>query len=112
MERITEHQIALLVNFVKARISDADSLQDESGRRAASALRLVVHKQVAVIRYYRAAPPKATPTSELHATASWNLLVDVAQIWRDHPDFPNDAAIETFDFEAEHPLMPTGTNIE
>jgi hypothetical protein len=112
MERITELQIARLVNFVEARISDADSLKNEIGRRAASALRLVVHKQVGAIRYYRAAPPKATSTSELHATASWNLLVDIAHIWRDHPDFPKDAAIETFEFEAEHPLLPAGANAE
>ncbi|WP_157411045.1 hypothetical protein [Actinoplanes rectilineatus] len=110
MERITERQIARLVDFVEARISDTDSRESEAERRAASALRLVVHKQVAAIRYYRSAPPKAVSTAELHATASWNLLVGVAQIWRDHLGFPEDAAIETFEFEDDHPLLPTGVN--
>jgi hypothetical protein len=112
MERITEDQIGRLVRFVEARVSAVGSLQEEDAHRAANALRLIVHKQVGAIRYYRAIPPSAAAAAELHATAAWNLLVQIAQVWRDHPDFPTDAATETFDFSAEHPLMPTNVNLE
>ncbi|MER6749620.1 hypothetical protein ACFW6C_04670 [Streptomyces fungicidicus] len=105
MERITEDQIARLVSFVYARILDADSLQEEA-RRTVTALRLVADKQVAAVRYFRASPSGSAAVAE-HANASWNLLVSIARIWRDHSEFPTDAAMETFDFDAESPLMPT-----
>jgi hypothetical protein len=105
MERITEDQVNRLVEFVYARIPGADSLGEEEARRMATALRLVVDKQVAAIRYYRASSPEIAAVSEVHATASWNLLVSVAQIWRDHLEFPVNAAVETFEFDAENPLM-------
>ncbi|MEV0537158.1 hypothetical protein [Kitasatospora sp. NPDC050463] len=106
MDRITEEQIGRLVKFVYARISGADSLREEEARRTTTALRLTVDKQVAAVRYYRASPPESAAVSEVHATASWNLLVAIAQIWRDHSEFPIDSAIETFEFDAENPLMP------
>jgi hypothetical protein len=112
VERITEDQIGRLVQFVEARISDAGSLQEEDARRAAAALRLIVHKQVGAIRYYQAIPPEAAAVSELHATSGWNLLVYVAQVWQDHSDFPNAAAIETYEFDDEHPLKPANVNLE
>ncbi|MFD0043042.1 hypothetical protein ACFVIZ_35970 [Streptomyces anulatus] len=105
MERITEGQISRLVSFVYARISDADALQEEA-RRTVTALRLVADKQVAAVRYFRASPSSGAAVAE-HANASWNLLVSIARIWRDHSEFPIDAAMETFDFDAESPLMPT-----
>lgn len=104
VERINDEQIAALVRFVYARISDTDSVKDESVRRAANALRLATDKQVAAVRYYRASSQSAEAV-ELHATSAWNLLVSIAQIWRDRVDFPADAAIETFEFDAENPLM-------
>ncbi|GAA3810680.1 hypothetical protein ACFS5L_41900 [Streptomyces phyllanthi] len=106
MERITEDQIARLVTFVYARISDADSLQEEGARRMVTALRVMADKQVAAVRYYRASPSDGTGAVEVHAIASWNLLVSVAHIWRDHSEFPADAAMETFEFDAEDPLRP------
>ncbi|MBJ6632799.1 hypothetical protein [Streptomyces sp. I5] len=106
MERITEDQIARLVAFVYARISDAASLQGEA-RRAVAALRLVADKQVAAVRYLRASRSENAAVVE-HANSSWNLLVSVARIWRDHSDFPVDAVVETFEFDADNPLMPTG----
>ncbi|MEV7924692.1 hypothetical protein [Kitasatospora sp. NPDC088779] len=106
MERITDGQISQLVKFVYARILGADSLREDEAHRTATALRLITDKQVAAIRYYRASPPETAAVSEVHATASWNLLVSVAKIWRDHSEFPIGAAIETFEFEAENPLMP------
>ncbi|MFI8106755.1 hypothetical protein [Streptomyces sp. NPDC086023] len=106
MERITEDQVAQLTGFVFARIPDATSLQGEA-RRAATALRLAAAKQVAAVRFHRASPPENAAETELHATASWNLLVAFAQIWHDHPDFPADAAIETFEFDSESPLSVT-----
>lgn len=36
----------------------------------------------------------------MQAAASWNLLVALARIWRDHPEFPA-AAVEPFDFACE-----------
>jgi hypothetical protein len=105
MERITEDQIARLFEFVWARISDADSLEGGEDRRATAALRLVVGKQIGAIRYYRISAPEIAAISEVHATASWNLLVSIAELWQDHLEFPIDAAVETFEFEAEHPLM-------
>ncbi|MFE5097402.1 hypothetical protein ACFRCI_45790 [Streptomyces sp. NPDC056638] len=105
MEQITEDQIARLVTFVYERISDADSLQEEA-RRTVTALRLVADKQVAAVRYFRASRSESAAVAE-HANASWNLLVSVAHIWRDHSEFPIDAAMETFEFDAENPLMPT-----
>ncbi|MDX3570467.1 hypothetical protein [Streptomyces sp. ID05-47C] len=105
MERITEDQIARLVSFVHARILDADSLQEEACRTV-TALRLVVDKQVAAVRYFRSSPSGSAAVAE-HANASWNLLVSIARIWRDHSEFPIDAAMETFDFDAESPLMLT-----
>ncbi|MEV6398103.1 hypothetical protein AB0M39_25580 [Streptomyces sp. NPDC051907] len=105
MERITDEQIALLVSFAYARISDADALQEEACRTV-TALRLVVDKQIAAVRYFRTSPSSGAAVAE-HANASWNLLVSIARIWRDHSEFPIDAAMETFEFDAESPLMPT-----
>ncbi|MEV7180033.1 hypothetical protein [Kitasatospora sp. NPDC093679] len=106
MERITEDQIAQLSGFVFARIPDAALLQGEA-RRAATALRLAATKQVAAVRFHRASSPERAAETELHATASWNLLVALAQIWHDHPEFPADAAIETFEYDSESPLSTT-----
>ncbi|MEU8119238.1 hypothetical protein AB0C21_11075 [Spirillospora sp. NPDC049024] len=104
MERITEDQIARLVAFVEARIADADSPQEEM-RRMVAALRLVVHRQVGAVGYFRAAHTDSVAAAEI-AIGSWNLLVYIACIWRDHSEFPVDAAIETYEFVAENPLMP------
>ncbi|MFJ2900302.1 hypothetical protein ACIO87_36190 [Streptomyces sp. NPDC087218] len=106
MERITEDQVAQLIGFVFARIPDATSLQGEA-RRVATALRLAATKQAAAVCFHRASPPENAAGTELHATASWNLLVAFAQIWHDHPDFPADAAMETFEFDSESPLSMT-----
>ncbi|MFD8740079.1 hypothetical protein ACFV06_34920 [Streptomyces sp. NPDC059618] len=106
MERISDGQIASLVKFLLARISDEDSFRERGADRSTSALRLVVNRQVAAVRYYRACPPETAAASELHATASWNLLVTVSEVWRDHVDFPADAAMETFEFDADNPLAP------
>lgn len=108
MGRISDGQIAELVEFVFARISDEDSCQEGVVHRTTSALRAVVDKQILAVRYYRACPlgSAAAASAELHASASWNLLVGVSEVWRDHPDFPVDAAMETFDFDVDNPLAP------
>ncbi|KOG30206.1 hypothetical protein AQJ84_17335 [Streptomyces resistomycificus] len=106
MERIAEDQVARLVRFVLARIPDPASLQGEA-RRTATALQLAATKQIAAVRYHRASPPRPAAATELHASASWNLLVAFAHVWHDHPEFPADAAIETFEFESESPLSTT-----
>ncbi|MCX4410209.1 MULTISPECIES: hypothetical protein [unclassified Streptomyces] len=106
MERITEDQVARLVGFVSARIPDAGPLQGEA-RRTAAALRLAADKQIAAVIFYRSSPAGHSGETELHAAASWNLLVALAGIWRDHPGFPADAAVETFDFDCEAPLSTT-----
>ncbi|WP_329491961.1 hypothetical protein OG618_36800 [Kitasatospora sp. NBC_01246] len=106
MEQITDDQVTQLIHFVFARIPDAASLQGDA-RRTATALRLAVTKQVAAVRFHRASPPEQAAETELHATASWNLLVAFAQIWHDHPEFPADAAIETFEFDSKSPLSTT-----
>ncbi|WP_392667098.1 hypothetical protein [Streptomyces sp. LN785] len=106
MERISEDQIAQVVRFVFSRIPDTAPLQGEA-RRTAMALRLAANKQIAAVRFHRASPPEHAAETELHAAASWNLLVAFAQIWHDHPDFPADAAIETFEFDCESPLSTT-----
>ncbi|WLQ53743.1 hypothetical protein P8A21_40100 (plasmid) [Streptomyces poriferorum] len=102
MERITEDQVARLVGFVSARIPETAPLQGEA-RRTAAALRLAANKQIAAVRFHRAAPPVSGATTDL-AAAAWNLLVDFAEIWRDHPEFPADAAKETFEFDCDSPL--------
>jgi hypothetical protein len=91
---------------VYGRLAAAQALQEEDRRRAVSALRLVADRQVAAVRYYRTSAPVGGEDIELHATASWNLLVSLAQLWKNHPEFPADAAVETFDCDAEHPLTP------
>ncbi|MFD4240517.1 hypothetical protein ACFWP3_02740 [Streptomyces sp. NPDC058525] len=106
MERITEDQVARLVSFVFARIPDPASCQGEA-RRTAAALRLAANKQIAAVRFHRSSLPEQATGTELHATASWNLLVAFAEIWHDHPEFPADAAVETFEFDSESPLSPT-----
>lgn len=103
MERISEDQVAQLVRFVFSRIPDTAPLEGEA-RRTAMALRLAANKQIAAVRFHRTAPPEHAAETELHASASWNLLVAFAQIWHDHPEFPADAAIETFEFDCESPL--------
>ncbi|MEU6298103.1 hypothetical protein [Streptomyces erythrochromogenes] len=103
MERITEDQVARLVGFVSARIPETAPLQGEA-RRTAAALRIAANKQIAAVIFHRHSPPEHSGETELHATASWNLLVALAEIWHDHPDFPADAAVETFDFDCESPL--------
>lgn len=103
MERITEDQIARLVRFVFARIPDPASCRGEA-RRTATALRQAATKQIAAVRFHRGSLPEQAAETELHASASWNLLVAIAEIWHDHPDFPDDAAVETFDFDSESPL--------
>ncbi|MEU2516324.1 hypothetical protein [Streptomyces syringium] len=105
MERIIEDQVTQLVRFVLARIPDAEPLQGEA-RRTATALRLAAIKQIGAVRYHRNAPPERAAETELHATASWNLLVALAEVWQDHPEFPTDAAVETFEFDCESPLRP------
>lgn len=105
VERITEDQVARLVRFVSARIPDPASCQGEA-RRAATALLLAANKQIAV-RFHRSSLPEQAAATELHAAASWNLLVAFAGTWHDHPEFPADAAIETFEFDSESPLSPT-----
>ncbi|MEU2231860.1 hypothetical protein [Streptomyces vietnamensis] len=105
MERITEEQVAQLARFVTARIPDAASLEGEACR-AAAALRIAALRQIAAVRHHRASSGAVVAETELHATASWNLLVAFAGVWRDHPDFPVDAAIETFEFDSEAPLSP------
>ncbi len=104
MEWIDDDRIERLVACVDARIADADSPQEEA-RRLVAALRLVVHRQVGAVGYFRVARTDSAAASEL-AISSWNLLVYIACIWRDHADFPIDAAIETYEFDAENPLMP------
>ncbi|MFJ4753655.1 hypothetical protein [Streptomyces sp. NPDC088763] len=102
MERITDDQVARLAGFVSARIPETASLQGE-GRRTAAAQRLAANKQIAAVIFHRNSPAEHPGKTELHATASWNLLVDLAKIWHDHPEFPSDAAVETFDFDSESP---------
>ncbi|MGW1768727.1 hypothetical protein ACWCQL_32385 [Streptomyces sp. NPDC002073] len=106
MERITEDQVARLVGFVSARIPETAPLQGEA-RRTAAALRLAADKQIAAVIFHRNPPPEHAGETELHAAASWNLLVALADIWQDHPEFPADAAVETFDFDCEAPLSMT-----
>ncbi|MFI7322781.1 hypothetical protein [Streptomyces venezuelae] len=106
MERISEYQVGQLVRFVLARIPDTAPLQGEA-RRTAMALRLAADKQIAAVRFHRDSPPQRAAETELHAVASWNLLVALAQVWHDHPDFPADAAMETFEFDCESPLSTT-----
>ncbi|WP_141585021.1 hypothetical protein [Actinomadura sp. WMMA1423] len=106
MERITEDQVARLVGFVSARIPESAPLQGEA-RRTAAALRLAADKQIAAVIFHRNSPAEHAGETELHAAASWNLLVALAGIWRDHPEFPADAAVETFDFDCESPLSTT-----
>ncbi|MFJ6939712.1 hypothetical protein [Streptomyces sp. NPDC101132] len=103
MERITEEQVTQLVRFVLGRIPDTSLLQGEA-RRAAIALRLAADKQIMAVRFHRSAQLEQAAKTELHATASWNLLVAFAQVWRDHPEFPAGAAIETFEFDCDSPL--------
>ncbi|MFD3663421.1 hypothetical protein ACFWVF_23005 [Streptomyces sp. NPDC058659] len=105
MERITEDQVAQLSKFVLARIADADSLEEEA-RPVVMALRIAAGKQIAAVLFHRTSSPAQGAETELHAAASWNLLVAIAEVWRDHPDFPADAAIETFEFDSETPLSP------
>lgn len=106
MERITEDQVARLVGFVSARIPDTAPLQGEA-RRTAAALRLTANKQIAAVIFHRNSPVDHAGKTALHAAASWNLLVALAGIWHDHPEFPADAAVETFDFDCESPLSMT-----
>ncbi|GAA4378697.1 hypothetical protein GCM10023088_39940 [Actinomadura verrucosospora] len=106
MERITDDQVARLVGFVSARIPDSAPLQGEA-RRTAAALRLAAHKQIAAVIFHRNSPAEHAGETEVLAAASWNLLAALAGIWRDHPDFPADAAVETFDFDCESPLSTT-----
>ncbi|MFI9726217.1 hypothetical protein ACIRG8_06215 [Streptomyces sp. NPDC102359] len=103
MERITEDQVARLASFVSARIPETAHLQGEA-RRTAAALRLAANKQIAAVIFHRNSPAEHSAETELHATASWNLLVALAGVWHDHPDFPADAAVETFDVDRESPL--------
>ncbi|MFD9033520.1 hypothetical protein ACFVZW_20570 [Streptomyces sp. NPDC059567] len=67
---------------------------------------MAADKQIAAVRFHRASPPAQAVETELHATASWNLLVAFAEIWSDHPEFPADAAMETFEFDCQLPLSP------
>ena len=106
MGGMTEEQFMLLAGFVEARIPDAETCQNEEARRRAVALRLVAMRQISAVRFYRTARPESVAAAEL-ATGSWNLLVQLSQVWREHPDFPSDAAIETFDFDVDDPLGPT-----
>ncbi|MFJ6079847.1 hypothetical protein ACIQI8_00495 [Streptomyces sp. NPDC092369] len=103
MERITDDQVARLIGFVSARVPESAPLQGEA-RRTAAALRLAADKQIAAVIFYRTSPADHARETELHAAASWNLLVALAGIWHDHPEFPADAALETFDFDCESPL--------
>ncbi|MFJ7017865.1 hypothetical protein ACIQUW_05810 [Streptomyces sp. NPDC101117] len=103
MERISDDQVARLAGFVLARIPETASLPGEA-RRTAAGLRLAANKQIAAVIFHRNSPAERSGGTELHATASWNLLVDLAKIWHDHPEFPADAAVETFDFDSESPL--------
>ncbi|WP_328488121.1 hypothetical protein [Streptomyces zaomyceticus] len=109
MERVTEDQVGQLNKFVLARIADADSLQEEA-RPAVMALRIAAGKQIAAVLFHRTSSAVQRAETELHAAASWNLLVALAGVWRDHPDFPADAAIETFEFDSETPLSPLDTH--
>ncbi|MFF5919127.1 hypothetical protein ACFY8C_12325 [Streptomyces flavochromogenes] len=109
MERVTEEQVAQLNRFVRARIADAASLQDEA-RPVVMALGIVAQRQWAAVHFHRTSSPAQRAKTELHAVASWNLLVSLAEVWRDHPDFPADAAIETFEFDSETPLSPVDTH--
>ncbi|MEU5825604.1 hypothetical protein [Streptomyces sp. NPDC047803] len=102
MERITEGQVNRLVRFVWDRIPDPASLQGEA-RRTATALRLAADKQILAVRFHQAAPPANGATTDA-AAAAWNLLVAFAGIWHDHPEFPADAARETFEFDCDAPL--------
>ncbi|MEU9662857.1 hypothetical protein [Streptomyces chartreusis] len=106
MERLTDDQVTRLVSFVSARIPETGPLKGEA-RRTAAALRLAAYQQIGAVIYHRNSPADQAGKTELHATASWNLLVGMARIWQDHPDFPADAAIETFDFDSESPLSAT-----
>lgn len=105
MERLTDDQVTQLVRFVLARIPDATSLHGEA-RRTAAALRWVAERQVTALRFHQASPPAHPAASEL-AGASWNLLVNLAHVWHDHPNFPANIAIETFEFDSPSPLPTT-----
>lgn len=106
VERITEDQVSRLVRFVLARIPDTASVEGEEARRTAAALHLTAYRRIAAVRHHRDLTPDRTAGTELSSTASWNLLVSFALVWRDHPDFPADAAVETSAFGTEAPLSP------
>ncbi|MGW8989976.1 hypothetical protein ACWGRF_08645 [Streptomyces zhihengii] len=108
MERITEEQVNDLARFVLARVPAVISLQGDA-LRAATALRVAAYKQIAAVRFHRDCGPEQAAETALHAAASWNLLVAVAEVWRDHPDFPAVAAAETFEYDSETPLSPHDT---
>ncbi|MEU2077048.1 hypothetical protein [Streptomyces sp. NPDC013489] len=105
MERITDEQFVRLNRFVGARIAEAASAQGET-RSAVTALGIAAQRQWAAVHFHRTSAPAQRAETELHATASWNLLVAFAEVWRDHPDFPADAAVETFEFDSGTPLSP------
>ncbi|MFB6527231.1 hypothetical protein [Streptomyces sp. NPDC056399] len=105
MERITEEQFVRLNRFVRARIADAASAEGET-RPAVAALGIAAQRQWAAVHFHRTSSSAQRAETELHATASWNLLVAFADVWRDHPDFPAEAAVETFEFDSETPLSP------
>ncbi|MFJ8009499.1 hypothetical protein [Streptomyces fagopyri] len=85
---------------------DAAPLQREA-RRTAAALGLAANKQIAAVIFHCNSPAERAGETELHAAAAWNLLVALAGIWHDHPEFPADGPMETFDFDCESPLSTT-----
>ena len=104
MERITDDQVQRLLTFTAERTRPTRSPAAEDADRAALALQTAVLRLSAAVRFHRSAVPDTAAQTELHATGCWNLLVDLAKVWRDHPDFPADAAVETFDCTDDFPL--------
>ncbi|MFE9637035.1 hypothetical protein, partial [Streptomyces sp. NPDC006463] len=99
----TESPPLLLTSENAALKSGKTTTSQGEARRTATALRLAADKQILAVRFHQAAPPANGATTDV-AAAAWNLLVAFAGIWHDHPEFPADAARETFEFDCDAPL--------
>jgi hypothetical protein len=99
VHRLTEPQLRRVTLFLRAR-PGRDAVPGHADDRARAAPEHVVAAAQAHIRLFLDHDGTEEPLATIarsRAATFWDLLVDTAGRWRDHPGYPADAAVHTRD---------------
>lgn len=94
----TPAQTAALTGFIENRLTEAgldihNPRSAKPGGRAARALWLAVLRQQATVNYFPTESGEGRAAVRYGAMTAWDTLIDAAQVWQDHPDYPAHLAV-------------------